>query len=202
MIVSDQRTGSCIHSGPHWGLGQRNAKRHLAGLANKRYQTAHRHEYDVAGFVIAIRSCLAKRSYGNNHEPRIELRTVQRSGRKCFNEKVGPRCKPQEESATAGLSNVERDPPLARVVADEVQAFFRIRNVVGKRSEPPRGIALRRFNLDHIGAEVRKDLATQVAGFIAEIEHPVGYEKDICPCVRGFQPNPSFATWPARYLSH
>src|SRR5439155_26763464 len=77
MIVSDQRTGSCIHSGPHWGLGERNAKRHLAGFANKRYQTAHRHEYDVAGFVIAVRSCLAKRSYGNNHESRIELRTVQ-----------------------------------------------------------------------------------------------------------------------------
>src|SRR5437867_5751304 len=69
MIVSEQRTGGCIHSGPHWGLGERNAKRHLTSLANQRYKTTHRHEYHVASIVITIRSCLAKRSYGNNHEP-------------------------------------------------------------------------------------------------------------------------------------
>jgi hypothetical protein len=44
-------------------------------------------------------------------------------------------------------------------------------DVVEERPDPAAGLAARRFDLDHIGPEVAKKLAAELAGFICELKN-------------------------------
>ena len=90
MIVSNERACGGVHARPHRRLWKGNTKRHFAGLANERHQPAHRHHNEVAAFVIAIRTGLAKRSYRYDDQARIEFRAIESPRRKRFDEKVCP----------------------------------------------------------------------------------------------------------------
>ena len=78
---------------------------------------------------------------------------------------------PAEEVAAVVLAEVERDGALVGVEVPEAQRGLTAGVVGMEGRESTRGVAARRLDLDHVGAEVGEQLAGVVSHFGGEIEH-------------------------------
>src|SRR5690348_2548669 len=69
-------------------------------------------------------------------------------------EKVGLRQQAVEQSAALGARQVQRDPAFVVVQVEKKTAFFRIELIVWERTTRAGEVAVRRFDLDHVRAEI------------------------------------------------
>ena len=53
----------------------------------------------------------------------------------------------------------------------ERQAAFPVGNIVHERTETATGFSARRFDLDHVGAQVGQQLAAKLALLVADFQH-------------------------------
>ena len=85
---------------------------------------------------------------------------------------VGAAEQPQQVLAAGRALQVEHDRFLVAVVVPEEQRALRPRLVVEKRPDPPRRVAFRRLDLDHLRAEPGKQQPGIFGALVGDLDHP------------------------------
>ena len=116
-----------------------------------------------------------------NHIP-AEANGFHGAGRGRFDDEIGSIDELQEELGAARLVEVDRDAALGVVQGPPEQRPFGMRLVVVERRREARSAGVRRFELDHIGAELGEHASGQVAEFVSEVEHAEGRERSAGGC--------------------
>ena len=145
------------------GQRQRHVTRLLAaGLSGGRRQRADALNEIVVGGLAGIRSVVAVADQADIDQPRIdfahvviaELQPPHRRKPRIVHQHIGALAQPQQRRPRRRLLQVEHD---AALVAIELQIKRAHVGVFG-RAALAHQIALRRLDLDHVGAVVRQDL--------------------------------------------
>ena len=140
--------------------------RRPVGFADDAAETAHRLADRAVPRPVGVRSGLAVARHPHDDQPRVQRHEVTRSeapplerpGSEVLDEDVGIGDEPANDLLTLGLTKVERDRALASGHDRPPQ-----RGAAGLLAAPlPHRVALtRRFDLDHVGTEVREELAAE-----------------------------------------
>ena len=98
-----------------------------------------------------------------------EAPVLHRAGLEVLDQHVGLREQAQQHRAALGLADIERDRALVAVDADEIARIA----VLERRPPVARLVALRRLDLDHLGAVVGQDHGgVGAAEHAGEVDHP------------------------------
>jgi hypothetical protein len=66
---------------------------------------------------------------------------------------------------------IENDAPLAKIVVPEMQATVGMRIIVVKRTVAPGFFSTKRFYLDNVRTQTRKNLPAVLAKFVRQLDH-------------------------------
>ena len=85
---------------------------------------------------------------------------------------VGAAEKVQQMLARGRLPQIQHNRFLVPVVVPEEQRAFETRLVFEKRADPPRGVAFRRFDLHHLGAQAGQQQAGIFGALVGDFDDP------------------------------
>ena len=133
----------------------------------------------IATLEIAPRSGLAERCQRTEDQLRIvgfqtfvvEAQRRQVARLEGLEHDIGFRRQPPEQRPPALGLQVQCDAALGGVVVPERQAAVAMRLIVEKRADGPGFRTRRRFDLDHISAQIGHQLPGELALFIRQLEH-------------------------------
>ena len=135
---------------------------------------------EVGALEVGPRPVIAERRHPRGHqrrEARVERgaiepqHLVERAAAR-VEQDVGAAEQAQQMLAPARLAQIEHHRFLVAVVVPEEQRAFETRLVFEKRSDPPRGIALGRFDLDDLGAEPGQQQPGIFGALVGDLDHP------------------------------
>jgi len=117
---------------------------------------------NVAGGEIAIRAGLSEGRNRTQHERGIlamkrrpsETHLVERAGRVALDYHVGRSRQLKQNFAAARIAEIESERAFVEIVEPEKQAAIAMRDVVEEGADATRVVAVRRLNLDNVGAHV------------------------------------------------
>ncbi len=125
------------------------------------HHAAQRQMNEVRAFEILPRPVVAERCHPRSHQQRKPLAErhtiepqcrVQRAAAR-IEQHVGAAEQAEQILARLSLAQIEHDGFFVAVVVPEEQRALRAGTIVEKRADPAGGVAFRRFDLDHLGAE-------------------------------------------------
>jgi hypothetical protein len=140
-------------------------KRRALGQAGRAHRAAHRLRDVLVGLELGVRAGRAEALDRAHHDLRVdaldllpaEAEAVEHTGAEVLHDDVALLQEVDEHRLAVGALHVHHDRALVAVEHREIQAVG-IRHVA---QLPARGVALRRLELDHVGAQPREQLAAR-----------------------------------------
>ncbi len=144
------------------GLQTQRPHRLTAGESVDVEHPGKRAQHGVVGLEVAIRTGLPeRRDRQKNQRPVGATQLVpskpeprHRAGSEAFDNDIGGAREPAQNLGALGSMHVKRERAFVEIIEPEEQRAVGMRNVVQERADFSRGVAARRFDFDHVGAEI------------------------------------------------
>ena len=149
-------------------------------VAAVHHDPAQRQMDQIGALEILPRPVIAERRHARGHqrrEARVQRgaiqpqRRVQRAAA-CVQQHVGAFQQTQHVLARRCLAQIQHHRLLVAIVVPEEQRAFQPRLILQERPDPPRRVALRRFDLHHLGAEPGEQQSGVFGAFVGHLDHP------------------------------
>jgi len=132
----------------------------------------------VAAFVVPVGPGSSERRQRHRDQRTVDLLQAfivdaeffQQAKRGRFDEEIRRSQQPGENLTIRFTLEIEHDAALVGVGVDEWEAPLWVLDVAGERRQPSVGIAARRLDLDHIGAEIGKLPRRVGSGNVAQLD--------------------------------
>ena len=183
--MGDQGCVGAVGRGVVIGLRHADAQRLVIKAAGVEQRPAGGPQGDLAVGPAGLRPIQAERGDRDMDQRRIDLGQrvgrqpgrppIRRRGR--LDQEVGARDQPMQEGQALRRAGIADHRPLARRVGRPIERVLPLRPVRRERRVAARGRTLRRFELDHIGAQLGEHMPRQRAAMVGQVEDAVGTEK-------------------------
>jgi len=154
-------------------------------VAGEKQRPAGGKDHEIGIGVVHLRPVLAERADRDVDELRVDGRERREAEPVLFelawgfglDEKVGFLHELEQDRPPLVTTPIEGDAALVAVVGPPVERAVRPWLVGKERPEPSRARASRRFDLNHVGSEVAKDLPAEKSPLVGEIQYSVRRER-------------------------